>query len=135
MAMLEWKDNYTVSIERFDEAHRHLIGLINKLQDNIEQNKSRDVLESVLNELKSYTLSHFSEEEKLMEDNNYPNLSEHQQEHAKFIKEINVIEEKLNKNSNLLNIQLMYFLNNWLINHILSTDQKYVPYCTGNKNK
>jgi hemerythrin-like metal-binding protein len=55
----------------------------------------------------------------------YPDMENHNKEHGRFIDELVIIREKLDHHGNLLNVQLLYILKDWLINHILKTDMKY----------
>jgi hemerythrin len=129
MALLfEWRDKYSVKIMRFDNAHKKIIDLMNEIHDIIKLKKDQMALEKVMNELYTYTKTHFNDEINLMEQYEYPELELHKIEHNKFISELDKIKEKLGNQANLLNIQLMYILKNWLINHIMVTDMKYSEF-------
>ncbi|MES0491068.1 MAG: bacteriohemerythrin [Leptospirales bacterium] len=123
--LLTWKNSYSVKVKSFDDAHKDLIALINEIHENMQSEKKMEVVASVLDQLSNYTEKHFSEEEELMKKNEFPYYDDHAAEHSKFIKEINRLREKFETNSNLINIQVLYFLKDWLTNHILNTDKKY----------
>jgi len=133
MSLFEWRDKYSVKIQRFDEAHKKIIDSMNELHDIIKFKKDNAALEKVLNELFGYTKTHFNDEINLMEQYGYPELNEHKAEHDKFIAQIEDIKEKLGNQANLLNIQLLYFLKDWLINHIMVTDMKYSEFFLKNE--
>ena len=126
--ILEWKDKYSVKVARFDEAHQKLIDMINEIHDNMKAGKNIEVIRQVVIRLFDYAESHFKEEELMMVKAEYPHVEAHRQEHVKFIAEITSMREKLNTSSNLLNIQLLYFLKDWLTNLIMSTDMKYSDF-------
>ncbi len=126
--ILEWKEKYSVKIERFDNAHKKLINLINEVHENMKAGKDMEIIRKVIINLFDYAESHFQEEEELMVKYNYQHLEAHRKEHEKFIGEISNMREKLNSSSNLVNIQLLYFLKDWLTNHIMSTDMKYSEF-------
>jgi len=128
MSLFEWREKYAVKIDRFDKAHKKLIDLINEIHDIIKLKKGSEALGGILSELNNYTTTHFNDEIYFMEKYNYPDIEEHKAEHEKFIFELNQIKEKYNQNANLLNLQLLYILKDWLVNHIMVTDMKYSEF-------
>lgn len=129
---LEWDESYSVKISKFDNAHQHLIQLINTIHDNLNSGKDIEITKNVLVDLKKYTQTHFEEEIALLQTYNYPDLDDHEKEHSNFISELDSLQLKLKTNSNLLNIQILYFLKDWLTNHILNTDKRYSEYFVKN---
>lgn len=125
MALFEWDEKYTVKIERFDEAHKKLIQLMNEVYRVIKSKKNDGQTESILNELYDYTKTHFNDEINMMEKYNYPDVEEHREEHNEFIRELDNIKQMIGRQSNLLNVQLLNFIKDWLINHIMKSDAKY----------
>ncbi|MDH4261457.1 MAG: bacteriohemerythrin [Spirochaetia bacterium] len=132
MALFEWRNNYTVNVAKFDNAHKKIIDLMNELHDIIKLKKDSHSFEKVLNELYGYTKTHFNDELILMEQLGYADAGDHKHEHEKFILQLDDIKHKLENSSNLLNVQLLYILKDWLITHIMGTDKKYSEFF--NKN-
>lgn len=126
--LLTWNDSYSVNIAKFDEAHKELITLINEIHENMKAEKSPEVVGEVLRKLSRYTQEHFSAEESLMKKHDYPYFDDHKSEHSHFILEIDKLTEKYESSSNLINIQVLYFLKDWLTNHILNTDKRYSDF-------
>jgi hemerythrin len=125
MALFEWRDKYAVKIEKFDNAHKKIIDMMNELHEIIKLKKDAGAFEKVLNELYNYTKTHFNDEVILMQHYGYPDLENHKAEHDKFISQLDDVKQKLGNSANLLNVQLLYILKDWLINHIMVTDMKY----------
>ena len=88
MAFYEWKPEFSVQVNRFDEQHKRLIQLINQLHDSMKAGQASAQMSSILNELDLYTQKHFREEEVMMERYQYPGLQGQKQSHALFIKKI-----------------------------------------------
>ena len=65
-AVIPWKSEYETGITEVDNQHKQLVDILNKLYEAMAVGKGKDVLESIFNELTSYTLTHFSTEEKYM---------------------------------------------------------------------
>jgi len=131
MALLVWQNKFTVGVQKFDDAHKKLIDYINELFDTIKHKGTRDEVFRVLKNLESYTVLHFSQEEQEMENIGYRQLDEHKEQHRKLISELTDLKEQLQSGSELTNIKLLYFLKNWLTNHIMEIDQRY----SGDMNK
>ncbi len=125
MSYIEWNDTYSVKINEIDEQHKKLISLINELHNAMSKGKSKEILESILSGLVDYTVEHFSTEEKYMDKFNYPDSLMHKKEHQTFVRQVQEYQEKLKDKNFLLSIQVMNFLKDWLLNHILGLDKKY----------
>ncbi len=128
MALLDWNDSYSVSIRAFDEHHRHLFDLLNKLHDAMKAGKSEAVLGAILQELVGYAATHFSAEESLMQLHRYPVLAEHRKQHQELAAQVTDFERKHRSGQVLLGLPLMEFLRGWLTEHILATDRQYSAY-------
>ena len=81
MAFMTWDESYSVKVQRCDVEHQKLFQIINALQDAMAAGKGRDVIKRIVQELNSYTKSHFTAEEMLLARANYPQLSTHRSEH------------------------------------------------------
>ena len=125
--LIIWNDAYSVGIEIIDNQHKELVRLINKLY-NLYLNKETDNIFEIISALKDYTHYHFSAEEKLFKEKNYPKADEHIKIHNEFITEVNKLAEEYKNNPNVLSIKAMTLLQRWLTNHILVEDKKYVRY-------
>ena len=67
MPLITWTDNLSVNHTEIDNQHKKLVDLINILFDAMKAGKGTDVLNKIFAELTSYTIYHFTYEEKLME--------------------------------------------------------------------
>lgn len=120
--IVEWRREFETGVAEVDQQHKKLFALLNRL---IEVRKSlvpRDELEQILEELLDYTQYHFSTEELLFKE--HPIYRKHKREHIKFtiaIMKYNILflEGKQHLDSNIL-----FFLINWLKNHILKVDME-----------
>jgi putative ATP-dependent endonuclease of the OLD family len=76
-------------------------------------------------ELEDYTKFHFSEEEEYMESIHYEGLEAQKRAHAAFIDRLEQVDpDEIDANPQEYLNELLEFLLNWLINHILYTDKK-----------
>ena len=125
MPLFVWKENYSVKVRSIDEQHKKLIGMINEFYDNIALRSNKENVTKLLIDLKKYTEIHFSYEERYMKLAEFHSYEQHKKEHDNFIKKITEIEERLNDGKMVLSLEITTFLKDWLINHILVSDQKY----------
>jgi len=123
-----WNEVYNTGIVTIDTQHKVILKILNELYDVVFINKKDDKLAGILHELVQYTIYHFEEEEKLFEKYHFIAEKEHKKEHALFVEQISAFKQKLNTNDRLITLELIDFLKNWLIDHILVKDQEYVKF-------
>lgn len=128
MPLFNWSDKYSVGVFMYDTQHKRLVELINELHDAMRASKARDVLGDILKGLLDYTKMHFVDEERQMATFNYPGLTAHRIEHEKLVAKVVELKAKFDGGDNTITIEVMNFLKDWLINHILVTDKKYGAY-------
>lgn len=131
MLLLKWDDSYSVGINEIDSQHKKLIELITQLNTAMSEGKGKDVLGKIINELISYTKTHFALEEKLFDKVKYADSFAHKGQHKMFIEKVEQFKIDFEKGKTLLTIDVMNFLKEWLKNHILISDKKYAPYLAG----
>jgi len=128
MKLIEWKDNYSVNIKLIDEQHKKLIEIINLLYNSMKQGEANRALGEILNDLISYATAHFSTEEKLLDDFDYPEVEFHKEEHQNFIQKITDFKEAFDSGKMGISVDLLEFLKSWLSKHIIKSDKKFGPY-------
>lgn len=126
--LFPWIDTYNVNIGIVDSQHRVLVDLINELHQAMLNRSGKEQLGKVLAKLIKYTESHFKAEEALMLANQYPDFANHKPEHERFVKTIKEYQTKFQKNELGLTLEVMDFLKDWLVKHIMGVDKKYVPH-------
>ena len=124
MAFINWNDTYSIGVLKIDNQHKRLVQIINELSDAMGAGKGKDVLGKVLNELVLYVNTHFKSEEELMLQHGYEEYETHRYEHEKLTDEVKRFLEDLQTGKALLTGQIMNFLRNWLMDHIVVKDKK-----------
>jgi hemerythrin len=127
MAFIDWNDGYSVHVREIDAQHRLLFDLINRLHDAMKVGKSREVLGGIFSELLRYTVDHFRTEETLLRLHGYPESTAHLREHHELTKQAAALKERFAKGE-MITLQVMDFLRDWLTNHILKSDKQYVAH-------
>jgi len=128
MPVLEWSDSYLIGIRQFDEHHKHLVSLLNITFDGITTNAPKDELGAVLDELVDYSIYHFAAEEHWMREQHFPGLELQMQDHAGFIRRIADIVRDYHSGKSNVDLVVLNFLTDWLVEHILEKDAVYGTY-------
>ncbi len=125
MGFITWDNSYSVGVALIDNQHKRLINIINELHDAMGAGKGKDVLGKVLHELIQYVNTHFKTEEEHMVKYHYPDYETHRYEHEKLTDEVKRFYDDFNSGKAVLSIQIMNFLRNWLMDHIVVKDKKF----------
>ena len=83
---------------------------------------------TVLKKLRDYTATHFGDEERLFNVPAYKAAAEHMKIHKKFVAKLDEVEEQLRMGTATVSMDLLTFLKDWLVQHIMGTDPTYLPY-------
>ncbi|MGE5412493.1 MAG: bacteriohemerythrin [Clostridiales bacterium] len=128
MPFIQWNARYSVGIKEVDTQHNKLLGYINDLHDAMKTGQAKDVMGTIIQNLIKYTTTHFSLEEKLLSENNYPAYLAHKKEHDDFVRKVLEFQKSFQTGSTSLSIDMLNFLRDWLLNHIAVSDRKYSSY-------
>lgn len=128
MALIEWTDELSVRVREFDEHHKQLIALINRLEEARASGQERAVVDSVLTELTNYTIYHFLGEEEMLARFGYPGLEEQQQEHIALTVQVLQFRDEAQQRPQSVGEDMLAFLQEWLRHHILKTDMQYAAF-------
>ena len=128
MALIQWSSNLSVGVAEIDQQHKQLIRMINELSDAMKCGKGKDVLGKILEDLVSYTATHFKTEEKYFTAYRYPETVSHRAEHVAFVQKVLEFKKGFEAGKLSVSIETMTFLSNWLRDHIKGSDQKYTAF-------
>lgn len=123
--LIEWKPEYSVAVDSIDKQHQALVALIAHLQEAMLEGRTKQVIAPLFASMNRYTKYHFAYEENLLEENAYPGLDAHRQEHARLIVELKELESKYLGGSLHAGAPLMKLLRSWLVDHICVHDKEY----------
>ncbi len=123
--LIKWSNSYSVGIDQFDKEHKRLINIINNLNKAMLEGKGKSIANNIVEELIEYTATHFKNEEEFLLKHNYPDFESHKRVHDRFVDKVLGIQEDIEKGKANLSIEIIDFLKDWLIKHIMGTDKKY----------
>ncbi|MGI6776634.1 MAG: bacteriohemerythrin [Acetivibrionales bacterium] len=130
---IEWKDSYSIGIEEIDKQHKALFDAINRLLNACSQGRGKEEVGSVIKFLGDYVVTHFSSEEKLQQEYNYPDFAAHKGMHDKFIEDFTQLKEQIETEG--VNARSVILVNrtvvDWLTRHIKNVDKKLGEFLKG----
>ncbi len=124
--MYEMKPEFYIGVESIDNEHKRLFEITDEIyqlmMDPYTPDKYDNIL-SVLEQLKEYTRLHFENEEKYMESIAYKYMFSQKVDHAAFIEKLENIDlDEIDTDQDKAIFNLLNFLNDWLVTHILEKD-------------
>jgi len=123
MSAIDWKDEHKVNVVEIDRQHQRILELVNQLHQLIDACVEKKELLRNLIVLVEYTRMHFSTEEKLMKQHNFPGRLIHQKEHRTLLKHLDSLIASVS-NGNSPTIYSDYDVSSdWAILHILEYDR------------
>ncbi len=127
---IQWRDSMSVSNIKIDEDHKHLISILNLMEEYLENPENTEPILKTLAKLKIYTIEHFQREEILQLRIRYPKAAEHKRIHQTLVKELDAIiaSVKAKGVTATKTDDISTLLRNWLINHVLQEDLPMKPY-------
>ncbi|OOY35776.1 hypothetical protein BOV90_01450 [Solemya velum gill symbiont] len=128
MKKIIWEDDFSVGVEELDRQHQQIIEIINTLSDKPRLFRRFQNVSSALMELTNYVSEHFLLEEQLLHENGYPNLLEHSKKHTLYSNKIADLCQGSLDGKRDVPTELINFLTDWWINHILHEDMQYKAF-------
>ena len=126
--MYEFLDEYVTGIESIDAEHKRLFEIADETYRLSKEEflvDKYDQVRHILGELKDYALEHFEHEEAYMESIQYKKMFMQKVQHDQFREKVNNLDlDHLDENSDEMVEEILSFLTNWLINHILEHDKQ-----------
>ena len=123
--LVTWQNSYALGLEEIDEQHKMLFDIMNRIWEGIVRNADATTIGSALEDLERYTVLHFTEEETFMRSIGYPQIDAHVALHRRFVQKLTDAKAKPEQGDRT-SLELLHFLRDWLVNHILVEDKRYV---------
>ena len=126
--MYEMKPEYFIGIDLIDEEHKQIFAYANEAYELLHEEFTPDKYDNIsdiLEKLREYTKTHFADEEAYMESIHYKRLFTQKVQHQAFIEKLEEfdlehMQDAEDQDQQIMNI--LNFLTDWLINHILHVD-------------
>lgn len=126
--LIEWSSKYHIGLKEIDDQHKVLVDIINRLYASFGSNNNKKEIKKNLKELVDYTVFHFGNEENYFKKFGYKDTPGHIEQHKKFVGKIEKFADEFEDGDSTVSLDIINFLKDWLINHILKNDIRYVPF-------
>lgn len=124
MALIEWKDEFSVGVPDVDHEHQALIALINDLHAAMSSG-SRDVtVMDFLGEIYAHVSAHFALEEKIMRERKYDHYAEHKAEHEALLDTLRDIMDDYEENAYFSDEAFAESVEKWFTDHFRTRDAR-----------
>ncbi len=128
IAMFNFDDTYLIGIEIIDHQHKIIMltynNIVNEAQSLRRNPHGTSIITKKFGPLFNMIGEHFSDEEKIMRDSDYPGLLEHICQHDQFMCDtLSILTE-----ADLGNVgfeQILFVIGAWISGHILISDKNF----------
>ena len=123
-----WNDIYSVNIKEIDDQHKALVDFINQGYDHVA-NSSTDpkIYSDFFDNLIAYANFHFGTEEKYFEKFNFELALEHILRHNDIKATIARLQSNYQQTHSIdVIFDTLHLIDDWLFEHIMDYDKKYV---------
>ena len=128
MALITWtQEEFGTNVSETDQQHQQLFQLLNTLHKTLSDSEP-NVISKHLDEFIDFTVSHFQTEERLMQENGYPDYEAHKLEHDKLVKMFVELLKGFHEEGDNLSQASTIFIKDWLTQHIPNRDKPYGPF-------
>ncbi len=122
---IDWTEDLSVGVSEIDEQHKELFRKVNSLLEACKLGKGKAEVGGVLGFLDDYVKLHFSSEEKLMREHDYPDFLSHRSQHISFIADVDTLKREFEEGGAGLHlvVRTNQAVADWLIRHIKKIDR------------
>ena len=122
---VNWTIDLATGSEEIDNQHKELFLRMNRFLEACRDERGIAEAGNMLKFLDDYVVFHFSEEERAMTVQNYPDLDLHRSEHVQFARHLVELKEDLSRQKHgiglILKVNRLVF--DWMTNHIRVSDK------------
>ena len=122
--LMIWSEEYSVDAGNIDTEHKDLFDAINDLQVAVVGHEDRESVGLLLIRVDEGTHAYFASEEALMASVRYNGRALHALKHQHLTEQIDAFVARFHRGTDL-NDNLLLFIRDWFIPHILEADKNF----------
>jgi hemerythrin len=128
--LVAWQESLSIGVLEIDIQHKLLFEKFNAFLAACDAQAEADAIHRLFWFVEAYAMTHFGQEEKLMQEVNYPSLQIHRERHQQFAAEVTRLKEVLRTDgpSPSLISTATTFISTWLVDHISTMDRAIGNY-------
>ena len=126
----KWDSTLESGYDKVDNQHKQLITSLNNLMEASSGGKGDTAVLETLDFLTGYAIKHFSDEEKLQVDHDYPDYLNHKRIHEEFKGTVAEFVQRVRNEgpTEPLIYELISTVGAWLLNHIKGDDFRMAAF-------
>jgi hemerythrin-like metal-binding protein len=124
--MLAWNESYRVDIEVIDEQHKQLFDAVHRFSEAVQRDDGPEGFADLLGFLLDYGKRHFETEEAYFVSFGYDQAASHAEQHAAFVDIVQNFKRRFENDQLIVAAEVLNFLEAWLVEHVTTSDQRYV---------
>lgn len=124
MALMQVDDLPDIGFPEIDAEHREVVRLLNRLDEVSTSKSDMTAIRTALDELVSFTRSHFRAEEQIMDLTCYPGQAQHKSQHQSLLAMLSAFQASTDAGNRISNIAMLELLKGWLCEHVPSEDTR-----------
>jgi len=131
----KWSEVMSMSNSEIDHEHLHMLDLLNAVSNEIEAHEfDKEEVLQILKQLYVDTVEHFTHEELLFVECNYPDAENHAQIHQQNMQKLNksMCDIEQEDTTRQQCAEICFAIKDLLISHVLKDDIKYIQYLREN---
>jgi hemerythrin len=127
---IKFTDDLRLGIASIDEQHEELFRRVNSVVDAVGPAESHEQVAEALAYLEQYVLRHFHDEEKLMEELEYPLINKQRRDHARFLELFEQFKTTFESGdpARSLASNMQFRLTGWLVTHVCGADRDLAEF-------
>ena len=136
--IITWGEKYATGIGLIDEQHKELVNLTNKLYLACLSGGDKAVgvvFKEAMSRMVEYVRFHFSAEQTLLKQINYPDYKDHKQKHDTLIRDILDAAKEYDEGKKFVPHNFVRTLKDWVFGHIAVYDKQYSFFVIDQKRK
>jgi hemerythrin-like metal-binding protein len=129
MPLIAWTNHLNVGVKLLNNDHKKLVILLNNLHDGLVTGLPKPALETIFEQLVTYTRIHHTNEEKFLAEAGYHSSVMHKQEHEQMLEQLLELQIRFLGSAQLgVEMEILHQLRVWLFKHIQESDQKFAVH-------
>lgn len=125
-----WNSGLETGIERIDEQHKEIFKIVEAALKIGKEEHTQEELKESIEFLRRYIELHFSDEESLQKESNYPKASVHKMMHYRYTRDLQALINEYEQEGDTLSTMkaISKDVIVWLIEHIKVHDKEFSLY-------
>jgi len=127
---IEWQEELATGIEHIDAQHKGIFARFAAFSTACDTGCAKEELINLMEFLEDYTRNHFRDEEKSMQEAEYPDLYNQQKYHKMYLDEVTELKRKVGEKEPDMSeiMETKRLLTRWLIQHIKHLDKAFADF-------